>query len=49
MLEMKATMARLLLGFEFALAQSADSVTYQPSLTLPIKNGLTVHVREAPL
>ena len=36
-LEMKCTLARLLCHYEFKLEQSAESVTYSNSLTLPIK------------
>ena len=42
MLEMKCVLSRLLLLFEFSLAQDPKSVTYDVSLTLPIKNGLQV-------
>jgi cytochrome P450 len=45
-LEMKATIARLLLRFDFHLAQPVESVTYQTSLTLPIKGGLQVYAKE---
>ena len=36
-LEMKCALARLLAVFEFKLQQSAESVTYSNTLTLPIR------------
>jgi len=39
-LEMKCALARLLSMFEFKLEQSAESVTYSNTLTLPIRGGL---------
>jgi len=41
-LEMKCALARLLAVFEFKLQQSAESVTYSNTLTLPIRGGLCV-------
>jgi cytochrome P450 len=37
MLEMKTVLARLLLKYEFKLGQDVNTVTYENSLTLPIK------------
>jgi cytochrome P450 len=44
--EMKTCLARSLLVFEFALAQDPSTVTYENSLTLPIKGGLKVTAQE---
>jgi cytochrome P450 len=44
LLEMKCVLSRLLLFFEFSLAQDPQSVTYDVSLTLPIKGGLKVKI-----
>ncbi len=43
-LEMRCALARLLLAFEFSLEQPADSVTYESSLTLPIKGMYSLFV-----
>ncbi|RYH21643.1 cytochrome P450 [archaeon] len=45
-LEMKSTIGRFLFLFDFVLAQPVESVTYTPSLTLPIKGGLQVLAKE---
>mmetsp|Transcript_24914 Transcript_24914/g.36752 ORF Transcript_24914/g.36752 Transcript_24914/m.36752 type:complete len:506 (+) Transcript_24914:53-1570(+) len=42
MLEMKCVLARLLLSFSLKLEQSADSVTYVSTISMPIKGGLLV-------
>jgi hypothetical protein len=39
---MKCVISRLLLFFEFTLEQDPSTVTYDTSLTLPIKGGLKV-------
>jgi cytochrome P450 len=44
MLEMKCVLARLLLCYDFTLAEDPTKVTYENSLTLPIKGGLQVTV-----
>jgi cytochrome P450 len=40
MLEMKCVLARLVLSFEFAFAQDPKDITYDNSLTLPMKGGM---------
>ncbi len=45
LLEMKCCIARLLVNFEFSLAQPKETVSYLNTLTLPIRNGLQVHVK----
>jgi cytochrome P450 len=44
--EMKTCLARSLLVYEFALAQDPSTVTYEDSLTLPIRGGLKVTAQE---
>lgn len=46
MLEMKCVLSRLLFMYSFELAQSPESVTYDNSLTLPIKGGLKVKAQK---
>ncbi len=46
LLEMKCVLARLLSSYQFELAQPKDSVTYLTSITLPIKGGLQVTVKQ---
>lgn len=45
MLEMKCVLSRLLLIYEFKLAQDPNTVTYGNSLTLPIQGGLLVQAK----
>lgn len=42
---MKCVLSRLLLLFEFTLAQDPSTVTYGLSLTLPILGGLQVRAK----
>ena len=44
MLEGQVALARILINFRFELAMESSEVTYQNSLTLPMKNGLKVRV-----
>lgn len=43
---MKYVLAYLLENFEFKLEQPAESVTYHSTLTLPIKDGLQVSIKQ---
>jgi cytochrome P450 len=46
LLEMKTAIARMLLIYSFALAQDANSITYENSLTLPMRGGMLVTAQE---
>ena len=45
LLEAKCVLARLLLSFDFSLAVDKTAITYKDSLTLPMRNGLPMHVK----
>lgn len=46
-LEMKCSLARMLSQFEFSLAVPAESITYDVTLTLPVRTGLPIYAKES--